>query len=159
LGLIVALTISRLHELGLAHNNVRAESLVFKGHRDAGRVQSLFVGMVEPTFSQEALGEDVRNLAGMLTGLMRQSRIDALRSTARPLVERLRDRLLKMATGEARTVTIRAFVDILADVLAVIEPNFDVVRTHGGSVAAYADLLVRHSLFNRLYAVDVAAVS
>jgi serine/threonine protein kinase len=158
LGLIVGRTIERLHDSGLAHNNVRAESLVFKGHRDAGRVQSLFVGLVEPSFAPEALVEDVRNLAGMLAPLMRQSRVDALRPTVRPLIERLRERLRKMAAGEARTVSIKAFLDLLSDGLGAIEPNFDLVRAHKGNTTAYADLLVRHSLFNRLYAIDVAAV-
>ena len=152
LGLIVGRTIERLHAEGLAHNNVRPESLVFKGHRDAGRVQSLFVGLVEPSFAAEALIEDVRNLAGMLAPLMRQSRIDALRPTVRPLIDRLRERLRKMAAGEARTVTIKALLDMISDGLGAIEPNFDLVRAHNGNTIAYADLLVRHSLYNRLYA-------
>jgi tRNA A-37 threonylcarbamoyl transferase component Bud32 len=159
LGLIIGRTIERLHAEGLAHNNVRPESLVFKGHRDAGRVQSLFVGLVEPSFAPEALIEDVRNLAGMLSPLMKQNRIDALRPTVRPLIDRLRDRMRKMAGGEARTITIKAFLDILSDGLGAIEPNFDLVRAHKGNTVAYADLLVRHSLYNRLYAVDVAAVT
>jgi hypothetical protein len=121
-------------------------------------VQSLFVGLVEPSFAPEALTEDVRNLAAMLAPLMRQNRIDALRPTVRPLIERLRDRLRKMAAGEARTITIKALVDVIADGLGSIEPNFDLVRAHKGNTFAYADLLVRHSLYNRLYAVDVATV-
>ncbi len=158
LGLIIGRTIERLHAEGLAHNNVRPEALVFKGHRDAGRVQSLFVGLVEPSFAPEALVEDVRNLAAMLAPHLRQSRIDTLRPTVRPLIDRLRDRLQKMAAGEARTVTIKAFLDLLADGLGAIEPNFDLVRAHKGNTTAYADLLVRHSLYNRLYSVDTATV-
>jgi serine/threonine protein kinase len=158
LGLIIGRTLERLHAEGLAHNNVRPESLVFKGIRDAGKVQSLFVGLVEPSFAAEAMVEDVRNLAAMLTPLMRQNRIDALRPTVRPLIDRLRERLRKMAGGEARTVTIKAFLDLISDGLGSIEPNFDLVRAHKGNITAYADLLVRHSLYNRLYAVDVAAL-
>jgi hypothetical protein len=63
-----------------------------------------------------------------------------------------------MAGGEARTITIRAFLDVLADGLGAIEPNFDLVRAHKGNVTAYADLLVRHALYNRLYAIDTAAM-
>jgi serine/threonine protein kinase len=158
LGLIIGRTIERLHSEGLAHNNVRSESLVFQGHRDAGRVQSLFVGLVEPSFAPEALVEDVRNLSAMLAPLIRQSRIDALRPTVRPIIDRLRDRLQKMASGEARTTSIKALLDIISDGLGAIEPNFDLVRAHNGNTTAYADLLVRHSLYNRLYAVDLAAV-
>jgi tRNA A-37 threonylcarbamoyl transferase component Bud32 len=158
IGLIVGLSVARLHEHGLAHNNVRPAALVFKGNRDAGRVQPLFVGLVEPSFEKEKLKEDVRNLAQMVSSLIKQQRIDALRPTARPLIEKLRERLNKTATGELRTPTIKAFIDILADGLSVIEPNFDLVRTHGGNIAQYADLLVRHSLYNKLYAVDTAAL-
>jgi serine/threonine protein kinase len=157
LGLIVAISVSRLHEHGLAHNNVRPESLVFKGLRD-GRVQSLFVGLVEPSFAPEALAEDVRNLARMVGNLIRDSRVDALRPTVKPLIQRLQARLNKLGAGEGRIPTIKAFIDFLADGLGAIEPNFDVVRTHGGNLAAYADLLVRHSLYSKLYAVDTASV-
>lgn len=152
LGLIVGRTLQRLHAEGLAHNNVRAESLVFKGNRDAGRVQSLFLGLVEPSLAPEALHEDVRHLAGLLAPLMKPRRIAALRPTLRPSIEGLRQRLLKMAAGEARVVTLRALLDLIADGLGAIDPTFDLVREHKGNTTAYADLLVRHSLYNRLYA-------
>lgn len=154
LGLIVGRTLQRLHGEGLAHNNVRPESLVFKGNRDTGRVQSLFLGLVEPSLQPEALAEDVRNLAGLVAPLMKARRIAALRPTLRPSIERLRVRLEKMASGEVRTVTIQAFLDFVADGLGAIDPTFDLVRAHQGNTLAYADLLVRHSLFNRLYGVE-----
>ncbi len=159
LGLIVALTISRLHEHGLAHNNVRLESLLFRGQRDLGRVQSLFVGLVEPSFAPEALLADVQNLAGMIHGWIRPARLDALRPTVRPVLERLHTRLVKIAAAEVRIPTMQSLVHLVADGLAAIEPNFDLVRVHGGNIFAYADMLVRHSLFNRLYAVDVASLT
>jgi serine/threonine protein kinase len=157
LGLIGALSIARLHAHGLAHNNVRARSLVFKGRRDAGRVQPLFLGLVEPSFDPAALEEDVRNLAGMIGGLIRPSRIDALRPEQRAPVDLVRERLERTASGEIRdpAPTIQELHDVLADGLSAIEPNFEIVRAHGGDVEAFADLLVRHSLYNKLYALDV----
>jgi hypothetical protein len=157
LGLIVALSIARLHAHGLAHNNVRPQSLVFKGRRDAGRVEPLFLGLVEPSFSPEALEEDVRNLSGMIVSWIAPPRIDALRPEVRPLVEQLRDRLVRTASGELvkPAPTIQELIDVVQDALAAIEPNFEIVRDGAGDVAAFADLLVRHSLYNMLFQLDV----
>jgi serine/threonine protein kinase len=158
LGLIVALSIARLHREGLGHNNVRPQALVFKGRRDAGRVQPLFVGLVEPSFDPEVLEEDVRNLSAMIVSWIRQPRIDALRPEVRPVVDLLRSRLRKTGSGELRTPapTIQELVEVLNDGLAAIEPNYEIVRNNGGDVADYADLLVRHSLYNKLFAIDVS---
>lgn len=155
LGYLVAQTLSRLHNEGLAHNNVRAESLVFKGNRDTGRVQSFFVGLVEPSLEPEALQADVRNLAGLIAPLIKPRRIAALRATLRPILETLRQRLTKMASGEVRTVSLPAFIELLADGLGAIDGTFDLVRAHHGSTTGYADLLIRHSLYNRLYGAVV----
>ncbi len=155
LGLIIALSIARLHAHGLAHNNVCPEALVFKGRREAGRVEPLFVGLVEPSFESAALDEDVSNLAGMIMALVRQNRIDALRPEARPLVGELRDWLARTASHELQAPGIGELIQILENGLAAIVPNFDLVRGQGGDVAAFADLLVRHSLFNRLYSVEL----
>ncbi len=158
LGLIVAQSIARLHREGLAHNNVRPQSLLFKGRREAGRVQALFVGLVEPSFDPEALEEDVRNLAGLIVSVIRQPRIDALRAEVRPAVEQARKRLERTASGEIRTPapTIHELIQVVEEALAAIEPNFEIVRDHDGDVADYADLLVRHSLYNKLFAIDVS---
>ncbi len=157
LGLIGAATLARLHAHGLAHNNVRPQSLVFKGRREAGRVWPLLLGLVEPVFDPAAMEEDVRNLAGMVAGLIRQARIDALKPSWRPEVEQVRDRLARTASGEIRDPgpTIHELHEVLCDALSTIEPNFEIVRAHGGDVVAFADLLVRHSLYNKLYAIDV----
>ena len=157
LGLIGATSVARLHAQGLAHNNVRLESLVFKGRREAGQVWPLLLGLVEPSFDPAAREEDVRNLAGMIGALIRQTRIDALRPEVRVAVEAVRARLLRLASGEPRVPppTIADLTEVLAEGLGAIEPNFDIVRRHGGDIAAFADLLVRHSLYNKLYMLEI----
>ncbi|MSP61439.1 MAG: hypothetical protein EXR72_14045 [Myxococcales bacterium] len=157
LGLIGALSIARLHSNGLAHNNLRPPSLVFKGQRDAGRVTPLFLGLVEPSFDPLAMEEDVRNLALMIGTWIRPSRIDALRPEVRPMLAQVSDRLARTASGELRepAPTIHELIDVLSDALSAIEPNFEILRHNGGDLASFADLLCRHSLYHKLYALDV----
>ena len=156
LGLIGSLSIARLHDQGLAHNNVEPRSLVFKGFREAGRVMPLFVGLVEPTFEPAARLADVRNLAGMIAGLVRTPRIDALRPDLRPVVLQKKQELEDIAEGKGSSPpSIHVLTYLFSKALGAIEPNFEIVRTHEGDVAAFADLLVRHSLYNKLYQLDV----
>lgn len=155
LGLIVAVSIARLHDAGLAHNNVEPRSLVFKGLRDQGRVVPLFVGLVEPTFEPEARAADVRHLARMIVDLVRQPALDALRPDLRVIVERERVQLEELASGKGKTPSIHVLTYLFSKLLGTIVPNFEIVRTHDGDVAAFADLLVRHSLYNKLYQLDV----
>jgi hypothetical protein len=155
LGLIGALSISRLHDQGLAHNNVEARSLVFKGMRQQGRVVPLFVGLVEPTFDVEARADDVRQLAKLIAGLVRQARVDALRPDLRLAVERERADLEAVANGQNARPSIHVLIYLFSRTLGIIDPNFEILRTHQGDVGAFADLLVRHSLYNKLYQLDV----
>jgi hypothetical protein len=156
LGLIGALSIARLHDEGLAHNNVEPSSLVFKGFREAGRVSPLFLGLVEPSFDPAARVRDVRNLARMIVDLIRQPRIDALRPDLRPIVLREKQQLEDIAEGRTdRPPSIHVLTYVFSTTLGAIEPNFELIRTHEGDVAAFADLLVRHSLYNKLYMLDV----
>jgi serine/threonine protein kinase len=155
LGLICALSIARIHEQGLAHNNVDPQSLVFKGLREQGRVVPLFVGLVEPTFDAEARSADVRNLAKLVAGLIRQTRVDALRADLRRVVELERADLEKVASGASARPSINLLTYLFSRVLGAIDPNFEILRTHEGDVAAFADLLVRHSLYNKLYQLDL----
>ena len=157
LGLIGALSIARLHDQGLAHNNVEARSLVFKGLRDQGRVFPLFVGLVEPSFDPQARVEDVRNLATFISGLIRPSRVDALRPDLRQLIERERKQIDEIAHGHAsKPPSIHVLTYLFGKALGIIDPNFELIRTHEGDVFAFADLLVRHALYNRLYQLDVS---
>jgi serine/threonine protein kinase len=155
LGLIVALSIARLHGQGLAHNNVEPRSLLFKGFRDSGRVQTLFVGLVDPSFAPEARANDVRQLASMLAALIRPARVDVLRAELRAIVERSQADLADIAATTPGSIesapTIHIIVHLCARALGALDGNFELVRKHGGDVAAFADLMIRHSLYNKLY--------
>ena len=152
LALIVAQPIARLHKEGLAHNNVRPQSLLFKGQRETGEVRTMFVGLVEPSFESSAREEDVRHLAELIVNLIRPARIDALGADRRPSIAGLRDDLHRLANSEFRTPTIHMLIDAVAGGLGVIEPNFEIIRVHGGDMYSYADRIIRHSLYNKLYA-------
>jgi serine/threonine protein kinase len=155
LGLIVSLSIGRLHDAGLAHNNVEPRSLVMKGLRDQGRVVPMFVGLVEPTFEVDARATDVRALARMIADLVQPSALDALRPELRNIVQRELQPLEELASGQKKTPSIHVLTYLLSKLLGTIVPNFEIVRTHDGDVAAFADLLVRHSLYNKLYLLDL----
>lgn len=156
LGLLGAMSIGRLHDQGLAHNNVEPRSLVFKGLRESGRVQPMFLGLVEPSFEVDARAADVRNLARMMAGLVKQPRIDALKPELRPRIDRERAQLEKVANGElGNAPSIHVLTYLFSRALGIIEPNFELVRTHDGDVESFADLLVRHSLYNKLFQLDV----
>jgi serine/threonine-protein kinase len=156
LGLLGALSIGRLHDQGLAHNNVEPRSLVFKGHREYGRVQPMILGLVEPSFEVDARANDVRNLARMIADLIKQPRIDALKPELRPQLDRERGQLDKIANGElGNAPSIHVLTYLFSRALGIIERNFELVRTHDGDVESFADLLVRHSLYNKLFQLDV----
>jgi serine/threonine-protein kinase len=156
LGLLGALSIGRLHDQGLAHNNVVPESLVFKGLRESGRVYPLFLGLVEPSFDAEARAADVRNLAAMIERLIRPARIDALKPEVRPMIEREQAQLREIADGAlAQAPSIHVLTYLFSRALGEIVPNFELVRAHEGDIESFADLLVRHSLYNKLFQLDI----
>lgn len=156
LGLIAALSIKRLHDHGLAHDNVHSRSLVFKGFREHGRVQPMLLGLVEPSFDPDARQGDARNVSALIVQLVRDKRIHALEPNLRPVVKRARTELERVARGDDEPqATIENVIELCSRALGAIEPNFQLVRTHGGDVAAFADMLVRHSLYNKLYMLDV----
>ena len=99
---------------------------------------------------------DVQNLAGLVAALIRQPRIDALAPDLRPRLREHKTELQNISEGRnPDPVSIHALTELFAGALDAIEPNFAIVRAHGGDVEAFADLLVRHSLYNKLYLVDV----
>jgi tRNA A-37 threonylcarbamoyl transferase component Bud32 len=155
LGIIVAAQIARLHEHGLAHNNVTLRSLLFKHLPDSGQVKPMFVGLVEPRFDEAAMVEDVRRLGGLVLALVRRSRIDEVAPAERPRLEELVGWLQALERGEGVAPTIGQLLDLLQQGLARIEPNFAVVRRHGGDVLAFAHLLTRHALHRYLWGTAV----
>jgi serine/threonine protein kinase len=154
LGFLCSLSLARLHEHGLSHNNVEPRSLVFKGLRDQARVVPLLLGLVEPGFDPQGRVADVRALAKMIAELVRPSRLDALLPQLRATVEQGRAQLFELAGGGGEP-TIFALTYIFAKLLGSIDPNFEILRTSQGDLPSFADLLVRHSLYNKLYQLDV----
>ena len=151
LGIIVAAQIARLHEHGLAHNNVTLRSLLFKHLPETGQVKPVFVGLVEPKFDDGAMQEDVRRLAGVLQALVRRTRINEAAPEQRPRLEEMLTYLEALERGEGQAPMIGQLLDVLQQGLALIEPNFAVVRRHGGDPIAFAHLLTRHALFRYLW--------
>jgi tRNA A-37 threonylcarbamoyl transferase component Bud32 len=151
LGIIVAAQIARLHERGLAHDNVTLRSLLFKHLPETGQVKPVFVGLVEPRFDGAAMEEDVRRLAGVLQALVRRTRISEAAPELRPRLEEMLGYLEALERGEGPTPMIGQLLDVLQQGLALIEPNFAVVRRHGGDPVAFAHVLTRHALFRYLW--------
>lgn len=151
LALIVAQSVARLHAEGLAHNNVCPESLLFKGQRETAEVRPMLVGLVEPSFEPAALEEDVRRLAALIIGFIRPSRIEALHGEARTLLAALREGLARTASGQGTAPSLSGVIDALANGLGALDRNFQLLRRHDGNTAAYADLLIRYSLYHRFY--------
>jgi len=151
LGVIIVNQVARLHEHGLAHNNVDLGSLLFKGFPDSGEVKPVFVGLVEPSFEDRALARDVRRLADLVRTLLRPTRIYELAEEKRPPLEALAANLGAIAEGEVSVPDIFGLLDLLYDGLTLIDGNFGVVVRHGGDPAQYAHMLVCHSLYLRLW--------
>ncbi len=150
-GIIIASQVAKLHEHGLAHNNVNLSSLLFKAFPDRGEVKPMFVGLVEPSFSQRALARDVRRLAQLVGGLIRPGRIHELAEEDRPSLEALVANLRAIAKAEVAVPDICGLLELLYDGLTLTDENFGVVVRHGGDPAQYAHVLIRHSLYLRLW--------
>ncbi len=151
LGLIIVDQVQRLHEHGLAHNNVTFASLLFKGFPETGEAKPTFVGLVAPSFASDALAEDVHCLAGIVQSLLPTSRLDELPDDRRPSLEALAGNLDALATGSVTVPPIAGLRMLIEDGLTLIEDNFGVVRANGGDPVAFAHMMVRHSLYRRLW--------
>ena len=149
LGVIIADQIARLHAHGLAHNNVTFRALLFKGLRDRGEAKPFFVGLVEPTFSPKAMAEDVNHLAEMIRSLVKPTRVEEQAPDKRRDIAELVDQMEALARAPA--ASIKTLSGVLMDGLGLIERNFEVVRRGGGDPVAFAHVLIRHSLYHRLW--------
>lgn len=150
LGYLVARQVSRLHEHGVAHNNVQPSSLLLKGLRDSRQVHPAMIGLVEPSIERAAIHDDVRQLALMTNRWIRPQRISAHEPRLRASLDNWRNLLLTIGhdmTGSS----IDRLVGCIADGLALIDYNFGVLRNNGGNLDEYALLLVSHSLYGRLW--------
>jgi tRNA A-37 threonylcarbamoyl transferase component Bud32 len=153
LGYLAARQVSRLHAQGLAHNNVRAESLLLKKIDETRAVHPAMVGLVDPSLDPAAQQADVRGLAALMLAWIRTERVDALDARLRTTIDDLRSRLAAAAFHEGMPPPgIGGLIDLVADGLSAINFNFGVLRENGGDLDDYALLLVSHSLYGRLWA-------
>ncbi len=149
LGYLVAQQVARLHDAGLAHNNVCAEALLLKGLRESRQVHPAMVGIVEPSESQSDMHDDVRRLATLLLQWVQVAAIAETPPASRVRLEVIHADLLSIgATKEYRADKI---VELCADGLSTLDFNFGVLRENAGDLDAYALLLVGHSLYGRLW--------
>ncbi len=157
LGMLLCAPLQALHAEGLAHNNICLESLLFRAAREEGAALPLLVGLVEPSFEPEARLRDVRSLARLLAGLVHDGRIAALaRADDRSAVTRLRETLGRIAQDEVPTPAANIFTGVVANGLALVDPNFELLRRHDGDLVAYACLVTRHALYHRLFGASPA---
>jgi serine/threonine protein kinase len=151
LGVIVVDQVARLHEHGLAHNNVTFESLLFKGFPETGEARPAFVGLVAPSFSVECMAEDVYGLAGIVHSLISLPRVEELPENQRGSIDALRRNLDAIATGAVEVPPIAGLFALICEGLSLIEDNFGVVASSGGDPIRFAHLLVERSLYRRLW--------
>jgi tRNA A-37 threonylcarbamoyl transferase component Bud32 len=152
LGFLVARQVGRLHDHGLAHNNVRASALLLKGVRDTQRVHPAMVGLVDPSLDPAAMSADVRHVAALAFSWIRPSRVGAMEPRVRAHLEELRGRLSATAFDESvEPPPIDNLVKVLAEGLAWLDANFAILWRHGGDLDAYTLLLICHPLYARLW--------
>ncbi len=151
LGFIVVDQVARLHEHGLAHNNVALSSLLFKGYPRTGEAYPFFVGLVDPSFAGEDLLRDVQRLAGMAAGFLHPSAIAEAGPDHRAHVEELTGELSSISQGAVALPPVTAVRRKIGDALAAVEPNFGVVRANDGDPVAFAHMMIGHALYRRLW--------
>jgi serine/threonine protein kinase len=152
LGFLIVRQVGQLHEHGLAHNNVSAASLLFKGAREARLVLPSMAGLVEPSTAVEAIHGDVRRLAGLVLSWLRPGRIEAAPQQVRHPLEELRARLASMAFNEqGEPPGIDELFALVANALSAVDHNFRVLREHRGDLQDYVLLQLSHRLYHRLW--------
>ena len=151
LAYLVSGQVKRLHSRGMAHNNVSGNSLLLKGLRESRRVHPAMVGIVQPSLDPDDMFNDVRRLANLTMSWLRPARIEEAEAVHRARLGDVNRRIVEMAAGEAESISIDDFLDVVADGLSAIDFNFGVLRENGGDLDAYALLLVSHALYGRLW--------
>lgn len=152
LSFLLVRQIAELHEHGLAHNNVSAASLMFKGVRDARLVLPSMAGLVEPTTDPGAIQGDIRQMAGLILSWLRPGRIEATAQEVRPQLEDLRARLASIAFNEQVTPPgIDELFARVANALSAVDHNFRVLRENRGDLQDYVLLQLGHRLYHRLW--------
>ena len=152
LGFLVIRQVAALHEHGMAHNNISARALLFKGIEDTRSVVPAMIGLVEPAMGAEAMAGDVRGLSSLVLAWLRPNRISALHVRIKPMFEAMRVKLNSWAFDtNAPPPTIDQLLALLSDALALVDFNFSVLRDSGGDLQEYALLVVSIRLYHALW--------
>lgn len=152
LGFLVVQQVYQLHEHGLAHNNVRPQSLLIKGTEDTRDIRPCMVGLVQPSLAREAIDGDVRNLAGLILSWLKPANITISDQGARTNVDQLRRRLAALSFDETGgVVSSEQLLGWVATALSSVDYNFGVLGQAGGDLQAYILLQVSHRLYHRLW--------
>ncbi|GAB4531827.1 MAG: hypothetical protein Tsb0020_48090 [Haliangiales bacterium] len=158
LGFLLIRQVCQLHEHGIAHNNVRAESLLFKGIEATSTVLPCMVGLVEPSLDPDAIAGDTRNLAALILSWVKPSSVESASPNVRRELEELRARLCEIAAdpgasarGAAAAPQIDELVALIANGLSLVDHNFRVLREHRGHLEDYLLLQVSRGLYCRLW--------
>jgi serine/threonine protein kinase len=152
LGFLVTQQVARLHAQGLAHNNVRARSLLLKGLRETRDVHPAMLGLVEPSMKPDAVIADVCQLAGLVLSWIRPIRVEALDQRHRVRIDEIRNHMAALAFDQnVMPQGIDELIQLLADAMSVLNFNFGVLRDNLGDLDDYALMLVSHPLYGRLW--------
>jgi serine/threonine protein kinase len=152
LGFLIVRQVARMHEQGLAHNNVRPQSLLLKGAHKTNEVHPAMVGLIDPSSHPLAFEMDVRQLAALVHSWIRASRIEALEPQTKPAIEELRARLTDVAyDNNTPTPGIDELFGAVAGGFAAIDGNFQILRQNGGDLQHYALLHVSRAVYHRLW--------
>jgi serine/threonine protein kinase len=151
LGFLLVRQVGQLHEHGLAHNNIRPESLLIKGLEDTRDIRPCMVGLVQPSIQVEAIRNDVRNLASLILSWIKPANLVTSDQRVRTRVDQVRSRLAALAFNESSGLGIDELLAIVADALSAVDYNFGVLREHRGDLQDYVLLQVSHRLYGRLW--------
>lgn len=152
LGFLTIRQVSQLHEHGMAHNNVRPESLLIKGIEETRDIRPCMVGLVQPSIRPEAINGDVKNLAGLILSWLKPNNITVAGHSARTSVDQLRGRLASISFDESgATPSAERLLGMVADALASVDYNFSILSRAGGDLQDYILLQVSHRLYHRLW--------
>jgi serine/threonine protein kinase len=152
LGFLVVRQVAGLHEHGMAHNNVHPGALLFKGVPETRLVLPAMIGLVEPAMGPEAMGGDMRALAGMILTWLRPTRVAGLNLRIKPMFDAMRTKLSGWAFDkQARPPGVDELMKLVSDALALVDFNFSVLRDSGGDLQEYCLLLLGLRVYHLLW--------
>lgn len=147
LGFFCARQIGRLHEHGVAHNNVSASALMFKAIGKSQCAHPSMVGLVDPSIREDAMAADVMRLADLV---LRWTFSDHPAAVPDPRLDETGAHLHRILNGGRSGID--ELMAAISSGLAAIDHNFRVLREHGGDLEDYMLVRVGHPLYARLWA-------